>query len=226
MAVKLQKWLCRIPKHHWTVFWILIYHFIHLFTCLWLSIPVCKACISFSELTSCHSFSIWDFTSSPSADVSPQRSIHTQVWWTEVWKSLARATFVDYVHVTSSLTGWNRLFGAGWTSAAEPKQREAEEEEDGEAQAHHDCGSSTTGHRGSPCAVVEGTKHTRGGWIYSGPLCASLVSQHALAPEICYCPTIEKRWERWKGGAVNNEPCVWLFKNIYSEQVALSGIPI
>lgn len=142
--------------------------------------------------------------------------MHTHVWWTQVQKGLARATFVDYVHVTSSLTGWNGLPGAGWTSRAELKQREAKEEEDWEAQARHDCGSSTTGHRGSPCAVVEGTKHTGGGWIYSGPLCASLVTQHALAPEICYCPTNGKGWERWKGGAVNNEPPVFGFSKIFT----------
>lgn len=68
-----------------------------------------------------------------------------------------------YVCVTSSLTGRNCLPGAGWTSRADLKEREAEEEDDGEAQASHVCGSSTTGHRGSPGAVVEGTKHTRGG---------------------------------------------------------------
>lgn len=53
-------------------------------------------------------------------------------------------------------------------------------------------------------------------YIYSGPLCASLVTQHALAPEICYCPTIGKRWERWKGGAVNNEPPVSGFSKIFT----------
>lgn len=126
----------------------------------------------------------------------------------EMQHGLAGHTFVGFVCATSRLTGRKRLPGAGWTSGAEVKQREAEEEEDWEAQAYHDCGSSRTGHRVSPCAAVEGTKHTRGGWIYSGPLCTSLATQHALAPEICFCPNIRKRWERWKGGAVNNEPPV------------------
>lgn len=53
---------------------------IHLYSCLWLNVPVCKACISFSELTSCHSFSIWDFTSSPSAAVPPtEKHPHTRL---------------------------------------------------------------------------------------------------------------------------------------------------
>lgn len=77
--------------------------------------------------------------------------------------------------------------------------------------------------------------HTRGGWIYSGPLCASLVTQHALAPEICYCPTIGKRWERWKGGAVNNEPLCLAFQKYllgtscteqYSHLIPQTGNPL
>lgn len=58
---------------------------------MFLILPVCKACISFSELTSCHSFSISDFTSSPSAAAPPQRSIHTQVWWTEAQKRFGKS---------------------------------------------------------------------------------------------------------------------------------------
>lgn len=178
------------------------------------SVPVCNACISFRELTSCHSLSIWEFTLSPSAAAPPKRSIHSHVWWTEVRESLARPTVV----VTSRLMRRECLPGSGWTSRDEVKQRKAEEEEeeDGEAQARHGCGSSRTGDRRSPCAAVEGTKHTWGGWIYSGPLCASLVTQHALAPEICYCPNIRKRWERWKGGVANNEPPVSGFWKIFT----------
>lgn len=36
-------------------------------------VPVCNACISFSEFTSCHNLSSWDFTLSSSAAASQQR---------------------------------------------------------------------------------------------------------------------------------------------------------
>lgn len=37
------------------------------------AVPVCNACISFSEFTSCHNLSIWDFTSSSSPAASQWR---------------------------------------------------------------------------------------------------------------------------------------------------------
>lgn len=87
-------------------------------------------------------------------------------------------------------------------------------------------GSYWTGHSGTPCTAVKGTKNTAGSSIYTGPLCAFLGTLPALAPTLFVFVQTSGRGERGKRveWLIMNTLCLCLLINIYLEQAVFPFI--
>lgn len=102
------------------------------------AVPVCNACISFSEFTSCHSLSSWDLTSSPSAAAPRQeKQEKKETGQRNTGAEPVTAELYVMCTVTSRLPRWHSLSGARWAAGAEVEQGEAKNEEDREGQTCH-----------------------------------------------------------------------------------------